>query len=282
MGQRFFVDEPVTSDRAVLSGAEAHHLLHVMRASIGDEVILLDGSGQEFTARIERLARSQVELAVVASRIVDRELSCEIVVGVALPKADRQRWLIEKLVELGVARVVPLQTQRSVVHPDQRSLAKLHRTVVEASKQCGRNRLMEVAQLASWADYIQAAAPAAQKWIADPTGTPPRRAVATASSCCLAIGPEGGWTEEEVTLARRAGWQVVALGSRILRIETACLVLAALLRKVHSASGNGHRNVTRKAGTSRRPEQASAGSGPVWRVVMPELRKLVPAYGHRA
>jgi 16S rRNA (uracil1498-N3)-methyltransferase len=229
MGQRFFVDQPVTSDRAVLSGAEAHHLLHVMRASIGDEVILIDGSGREFTARVERLARSQVEFVVIESRIVDRELSREIVVGVALPKADRQRWLIEKLVELGVARVVPLQTQHSVVHPDERSLAKLHRTVVEASKQCGRNRLMDVAQLAPLADYIQAASPAALKWIADPTGTPPRWATATASSCCLAIGPEGGWTEDELTLARAAGWHVVALGSRILRIETACIVLAALV-----------------------------------------------------
>ena len=147
-------------------------------------------------------------MAVVASQIVDRELACEIVVGVALPKAERQRWLIEKLVELGVARVVPLQTQRSVVHPDPRSLVKLQRTVVEASKQCGRNRFMEVAQLASLADYFRAAAPAALKWIADPTGTSPRWAAGTASSCFLAIGPEGGWTEDELTLAR---------GSRLAR-----------------------------------------------------------------
>ena len=112
--------------------------------------------------------------------MVDRELPREIVVGVALPKADRQRWLIEKLVELGVARVVPLQTQRSVVHPDQRSLAKLHRTVVEASKQCGRNRLMEVAPLAPLADYLQTVPAAALKWIADPSGTLPRSVPAAA------------------------------------------------------------------------------------------------------
>jgi 16S rRNA (uracil1498-N3)-methyltransferase len=229
MGQRFFVDEPVTSDRAVVSGAEAHHLLHVMRADIGDEVILIDGSGREFTARVDRLARSQVECVIVATRIVDRELSREVVVGVALPKADRQRWLIEKLVELGVTRVVPLHTQRSVVHPDQRSLAKLQRTVVEASKQCGRNRLMEVAQLTPLTDYIRVAAPAAMKWIADPTGTLPRSAPAAAPGYYLAIGPEGGWTEDELALARAADWQSVALGSRILRIETACLVLAALV-----------------------------------------------------
>jgi 16S rRNA (uracil1498-N3)-methyltransferase len=243
MGQRFFIDEPVTSERAVLSGAEAHHLLHVMRAGVGDEVILIDGSGREFTARVERLARSQVEFVIVASRTVDRELPQEIVVGVALPKADRQRWLIEKLVELGVARVVPLQTHRSVVHPDQRSLAKLHRTVVEASKQCGRNRLMEVAPLAPLTDYLQAAPATALKWIADPSGAPPRSAPAATPRSFLAVGPEGGWTDDELSRARAAGWHVVALGSRILRIETACLVLTALV--VH---GDGDGDESGEAG----------------------------------
>ncbi|MHB8864430.1 MAG: RsmE family RNA methyltransferase [Pirellulaceae bacterium] len=229
MGQRFFVDEPITADRAILSGTEAHHLLHVMRATIGDQIVLIDGSGQEFLARVERLGRSHVECLVLGSQIVDRELPGEIVVGTAWPKADRQRWLIEKLVEVGVSRVVPLRTHRSVVHPDERSLVKQQRTVVEASKQCGRNRLMEVAPLTPLADYLQAAPPMAQKWIADPTGTVPHLAPGDPTSCFLAIGPEGGWTDEEVSRARAVGWQVAGLGARLLRIETACLVLAALV-----------------------------------------------------
>lgn len=229
MTHRFFVDNPITSEQAVLSGPEAHHLQHVMRGSVGDEVVLLDGSGHEFDARITRLARSHVELIVTGSRQVDRELPCTIVVGVALPKADRQRWLIEKLVELGVSRVVPLRTQHSVVHPDEKGLVKLRRAVVEATKQCGRTRLLEVAELVPLADYLQAAPPGASKWIADPTGTAPSHAVGNASSHFLAIGPEGGWADDELSLARAAAWRAVSLGARILRIETACVVLSALL-----------------------------------------------------
>jgi 16S rRNA (uracil1498-N3)-methyltransferase len=229
MGHRFFVDHPITSAQAVLVGSEAHHLQHVMRGSIGDEVILFDGSGCEFMARITGLARSHVELVVLESRLVDRELPREIVVGVALPKADRQRWLIEKLVELGVARVVPLRTQHSVVHPDERGLVKLRRAVVEATKQCGRTRLMEVAPLMPLADYLQAAPPGASKWIADPTGTAPDRAVGSAAGHFLVVGPEGGLSDEELSLARASSWRAVSLGARILRIETACLVLSALL-----------------------------------------------------
>jgi 16S rRNA (uracil1498-N3)-methyltransferase len=229
MGHRFFVDNSITSAQAVLRGSEAHHLQHVLRGSVGDEVILLDGSGHEFVARVTRLARSHVELVVVASRVVDRELAREIVMGVALPKADRQRWLIEKLVELGVARVVPLQTQRSVVHPDERSLVKLRRSVREASKQCGRTRLLDVTELSPLADYLEAAPVSAARWIADPAGISPASVPGRASSYYLAVGPEGGWAEDELSLARAAGWQLVSLGSRILRIETACLALAAVL-----------------------------------------------------
>jgi 16S rRNA (uracil1498-N3)-methyltransferase len=245
MGQRFFVDNPITSEQAILLGSEAHHLQHVLRASMGDEVILLDGSGYEFVARVTGLARSHVELVVLASRLVDRELPREIVVGVALPKADRQRWLIEKLVELGVARIVPLRTRRSVVHPDSRSLVKLRRSVTEASKQCGRTRLLEVTELVPLADYLRAASSSASRWIADPAGIPPCSAPGGAASHFLAVGPEGGWTDDELSSAREAGWHVVSLGARILRIETACLVLAALLSQDD---------------TEARPTRSSAGT----------------------
>jgi len=233
MDHRFFVDHPITSAQAILAGSEAHHLQHVLRGSVGDEVILLDGSGHEFVARVTRLARAHVELVVLESRLVDRELPREMVMGVALPKADRQRWLIEKLVELGVARVVPLRTQRSVVHPDQQSLVKLQRSVKEASKQCGRTRLLEVAEIVPLADYLQTTPASASKWIADPAGTSPASIPTGASSYYLAVGPEGGWADDELSLARAAGWHAVSLGARILRIETACLVLAALLGTIY-------------------------------------------------
>jgi len=104
MSHRYYVETPVVGAQATLAGPEAHHLAHVMRAKVGEIVTLFDGAGAEHTARIARIDRATVQLEIVASAAVDRELPCPLVVGVSLPKGDRQRWLIEKLVELGVTR----------------------------------------------------------------------------------------------------------------------------------------------------------------------------------
>ena len=112
MPDRYFADSAIVSDRATLSGPEAHHLVHVMRAQAGDEVLLFDGSGAEFLARVEHVGRAEVQLAIVSRAEVDRELAFPLVLGVALPKGDRQRWLVEKATELGVTQLVPLITTR--------------------------------------------------------------------------------------------------------------------------------------------------------------------------
>src|SRR5688572_15838710 len=101
MSDRFFVEFPIVGDSAVLTGQEAIHLARVLRAKIGDLVLLFDGCGAEFKARIERVKKDSVECAIVERYFLDRELKRSIAFGVALPKGDRQRWLVEKLTELG-------------------------------------------------------------------------------------------------------------------------------------------------------------------------------------
>jgi 16S rRNA (uracil1498-N3)-methyltransferase len=229
MGQRFFADTPILSDRVALTGSEAHHVQHVMRASVGDEVTLFDGSGQEFTARVVRVGRAQVDLVVVSGQSVSRESSRHVTLGVALPKGDRQRYLVEKSTELGVRHLVPLQTERSVVHPDDRALHKLRRFVIEASKQCGRNELMRVEPLANVHQFLSSAPRDALRWFADPAGVPGRLDDGQRTSVYLAVGPEGGFSAAEQQAARAAGWQVVTLGPRTLRIETACSVMVAVV-----------------------------------------------------
>src|SRR5579885_1803665 len=108
MADRYFVAEPITGNSARLADEEAHHLAHVMRAKPGQEVVLFDGGGAEWRARVARVGRSEIELELLTRHEVDRELSCELTLGVALPKGDRQKWLVEKAVELGVRRLVPL------------------------------------------------------------------------------------------------------------------------------------------------------------------------------
>jgi 16S rRNA (uracil1498-N3)-methyltransferase len=231
MTHRYFVDNPIAGENATLTGPEAHHLLHVMRAKPGDEVILFDGSGDEFPARVESLRRSEVDLAVLGRHTVDRELPCPLILGVTLPKGDRQRWLVEKAVELGVTRLIPLETTRSVAQPNAKAVERLRRAVIEASKQCGRNRLMEIALPLGWSDFLTATAGDSVRLVAHPTSElrRPRLSVPPTGPITLAVGPEGGLTDEEVGQAADRGWQLVTLGPRIQRIETAALALAALV-----------------------------------------------------
>jgi 16S rRNA (uracil1498-N3)-methyltransferase len=231
MTHRYFVEKPIVQEQAVLAGPEAHHLLHVMRARPGDEVILFDGSGDEFPARVDALRRSEVDLVVVQRRTVDRELSCPVILGVALPKGDRQRWLVEKAVELGVTELAPLETTRSVAQPNAKALDRLRRGVIEASKQCGRNRLMEIGLPRGWREFIDSGGDARIRLVAHPSSQSalPNLGPTAPGPVCLAVGPEGGLTDEEVEQAVSCGWQTISLGPRILRIETAALALAALL-----------------------------------------------------
>src|SRR5262245_41249970 len=135
MSERFFIEPPVTGPRVVLTGDEARHVARVMRAAVGDEVILFDGSGAEFLARITILGKSTIELEIVERRETSRELPMRLTLAVALPKGERQKWLVEKATELSVTCLVPLITERGVAQPTDSALARLRRAVIEASKQ---------------------------------------------------------------------------------------------------------------------------------------------------
>ncbi|MBS0210507.1 MAG: 16S rRNA (uracil(1498)-N(3))-methyltransferase [Planctomycetes bacterium] len=229
MTARYYVEQPIETDVAVLTATEAHHLLHVMRGRAGDEVTLFDGQGFEFLARVTRCGRHEVELAVVERREVNRELSRRLVAAVALPKGDRQQWLVEKLVELGVAELIPLQTERSVAEPGTKALERLRRGVIEASKQCGRNRLMQIGEPRAWRRYV-AEATTGCRLLAHPGHQSADMSIVSSQLAVqFAVGPEGGFTDEEANLAAGAGWQPVSLGERILRVETAAVALAARL-----------------------------------------------------
>lgn len=234
MTERYYSETPISGDRALLTGDEAHHLMNVMRARVGDEVVLFDGLGAEFSARIEQLAKREVRLAVTSRAETNREAPRRVTLYCALPRGDRQRWLVEKAVEMGVTKFVPLRTARGVVQPDAGVCERLRRTVVEASKQCRRNVLMEIGDPCGVPPAGESlshdvcrllAHPGAEATLVDETAPgrlPPGAAVA------ILIGPEGGFTDDEARAAQAAGWQAVDLGARILRIETAALLAAAL------------------------------------------------------
>lgn len=246
---RFFCESRIAGDQIELSGAEAHHLIHVMRARIGRQVIVFDGFGGEYLAEVVQIRRDAAALRLMEHRPIERELPARLVLAAALPKGDRQKWLVEKLVELGVSTFIPLTTQRSVSEPGESARTRLARTVVAASKQCGRNRLMEISESVEWSEFAECCR-ADLRVLAHPSPTAAEHPVPASeehapashdSSVCLplpeimipseivaAVGPEGGFTDGEVAVATNARWQLFDLGPRILRVETAALSLAAL------------------------------------------------------
>jgi len=245
MTRRYYVETRIAGDRAILLGTEAHHLAHVMRARPGDRVTLFDGGGAEFAAEVAAIGRDRVELTIVGRDEVDRELPFRLTLAVALPKGERQRWLVEKAVELGVAQFIPLATARSVARPGAGVIHRMTRWVIDASKQCGRNRLMEIAEPMSWPELLAGSADVSLRILAHP-GLQDASFPATFDAARLghgeavaqqnrppdvlaAIGPEGGFTNDELAAAHGAGWRTVYLGPRILRTETAAVLLAAML-----------------------------------------------------
>jgi 16S rRNA (uracil1498-N3)-methyltransferase len=228
MSERFYLNLQLALGPIDLTGPEAHHLATVCRLRPGDAVRLFNGDGREYPALIRSVTRKAVQLEIHRVDQPQRELAFTLIVTAPLPKGDRAQFLIEKLTELGVTAFVPLSCARSVVHPRESKLEKLHRYVIEASKQCGRNRLMEIRDLADWATYCHAEAGGKLRLLGHPGGRDYFDAPASTSAAevDVAVGPEGGFTDEEVARAREAGWQLIDLGPRMLRVETAALVLA--------------------------------------------------------
>jgi 16S rRNA (uracil1498-N3)-methyltransferase len=221
MAERYYVNSPLQPGPVVLRGPEAHHLAAVCRARPGDLVFLFNGDGAEYPAKIAEVGKKQVVLEITGRETPARELGFGLEVAAPVPKGDRGAFLIEKLTELGVTRFTPLRSERSVVHPRSE---RLERTVIEASKQCGRNVLMEIGPVTEWASYCRQADLRVRKLIAHPGGKPIPQP--TNEDIAVAVGPEGGFTADEIQIARDAGWLLVDLGPRVLRVETAAILMA--------------------------------------------------------
>jgi 16S rRNA (uracil1498-N3)-methyltransferase len=223
MSDRFYVNYPLHPGPIEITGPEAHHLATVLRARPGDAVCLFNGDGGEYPAVVADVGKKLVMLEIAERRTVNRELDFRFEVAAPLPKGDRGDFLVEKLTELGVTRFVPLRTRRSVVHP---RVERLERAVIEASKQCGRNVLMQISPPKDWEDYSRDTALPGVRLLAHPGG---RALPEHRGDLVIAVGPEGGFTDDEIVSADAAGWQTIDLGPRTLRMETAALAFAVLV-----------------------------------------------------
>jgi len=224
VSDRFFFSGPLGIGEVTLEGPEAHHLANVRRFGVGDAVTLFNGDGHEYLASAVEIGKKRVVLQVTKVESPNRELLFKLHIASALPKGDRGDFLIEKLTEFGVTDFTPLIAERSVVKAGDAKVDKFQRAVIEASKQCGRNVLLRVHQPAHWTEWC--VRQSGRRLIADPNGATDR--LVNREDVIVAIGPEGGFAPQELQVAASAGWETISLGPRILRIETAALVVAAI------------------------------------------------------
>lgn len=244
MADRFFIDSSFNDGQITLADDQAHHLINVMRARLGDEVVLFDRSGNEYRTQIVDLAKKRLTLKRLSTSRPQRKLNTDITIAAALPKGDRQKFLIEKMVELGVTTFIPLSTPRSVAQVNAKVLARIEKQIIEATKQCRRSYLMEVLDAQTISEVISLFdATDCSCYIAHPYNAHsldissfdalPNMSVAAGKpkSCVWLIGPEGGFADEEVAQVTAEGWVAVSFGDIILRVETAAMVAAIVSQR---------------------------------------------------
>jgi 16S rRNA (uracil1498-N3)-methyltransferase len=234
---RFFVppDTLTGPPPVVLPAALAHQIARVLRLAPGDQIVLLDGGGDEWLVRLTAVAPARVEGVVERRQPGAGEPRLRLTLYQALLKGDHLDYVLQKGTEVGLAAIVPVLTERTIARTsDERKLTRWRRIVQEAAEQAGRAVRLSVCPALSWAAACQELRghPALVLWEGERevglgaalAGLPnPLTALA------LLVGPEGGLSESEVALARAAGLVAVTLGPRVLRAETAGLVAASAL-----------------------------------------------------
>ncbi|MCY7339864.1 MAG: 16S rRNA (uracil(1498)-N(3))-methyltransferase [Sphingomonas bacterium] len=224
--QRLFVDTPLAAGVTVtVEAGQAHYLSNVMRMGAGDQLLLFDGVSGEWLAEIAEAGKKRVTLSVrEATR--PQERVPDLTLAFAPVKKGRVDWLVEKAVELGVARLMPVVTQRSIV--DKLNLERMRSHIVEAAEQCGRTSLASIAAPVKLEAFLPTLDGGRRLYFADETGGEPAASAFKSGPATILVGPEGGFTPEEASAIRAApGAIAISLGPRILRAETAALAAVA-------------------------------------------------------
>jgi 16S rRNA (uracil1498-N3)-methyltransferase len=231
MTRRRWIADKVEADRAFLIGAHAEHLARVLRAQVGQEFEVASGDSVRL-ARITAISDDAVEFAL--GEVIPAASLPEITLLLAIFKFDRMEWAIEKCTELGVARIIPVIARRTDAHlasASEKRAERWERIALQASEQSRRSLppsiesplKLDAAARLTWDARIVLAETERSHSLVDQL-----RACSTSGSLALAVGPEGGWTPEEIARFTAEGWLAATLGSTILRAETAAIAALAV------------------------------------------------------
>ena len=233
---RFHVPVPLTIAATLdLPEAAAHHAARVLRLRSGDAVTLFNGTGGEYAARITAIGKHAVTVAIERHDPVERESPLPVTLVQAVSSGERMDLTIQKAVELGVARIVPVESERCVVRLKgeraEKRVAHWRQVAISACEQCGRNRIPEVRMISPLDVWLAVEECDAQRWVLLPGADAALRDLPRPQKPIeLLVGPEGGLTDAEAEAAQRAGFRPVRLGPRVLRTETAAPALLAALQ----------------------------------------------------
>lgn len=223
----------IPNEQHALSDESSHHLLKVLRQKEGAVVTLFDGCNFQALAKIIKMDKKKAIVEILEVSSINRESDRKIHLAQSLGKGDKMEWIIQKAVELGVDEFSPLLSDRTVIklntERQQKKLASWQKIIISASEQCGRNQLMKINAIISLKSFMEKAKGPAL--FLHPDSQPIDKALKSIEKnekITLLIGPEGGFNEEELALAKACATPV-GLGNRILRMETAALAATTLL-----------------------------------------------------
>ena len=227
--KRFFVDK--IEEITCLSGEEFEHAKNVLRIGVGAEVILLDNSGKEYTAVVSAVEKKQMLLNVVRQELGTREANAEtcLLFGY-LKNADKNEFIVQKAVELGVKKIGVFSSQFSSAYMNANKLERLNKVAKEAAKQCLRSVAPTVEYFPLFKDALDYGTAFAHKLFACEFANKSEIPLSSLkNSVAMVIGSEGGFSREEAELAKEKGYALISLGKRILRAETAAVSLASIV-----------------------------------------------------
>ncbi|MCS7263219.1 MAG: 16S rRNA (uracil(1498)-N(3))-methyltransferase [Armatimonadetes bacterium] len=235
--RRFIVPFRLTKENVVLTEDLAHRILHVLRMKVGDPVVLCDLKGNEWLAEISAVGANSVQLKLVEPISFGHQPKVEITLFQGIPKGEKMDFIVQKATELGIQKIVPMFTKRTVVQlsPEKAKSKRerWQRIATAATEQCGGRTVPEISIPTSFKQAVDEAS-FSDVWLLfyEASEHPLNKAIEfgeNLSSVAIMVGPEGGFELSEVEMAKRKGAKVVSLGKRILRTETAAIVAVAIV-----------------------------------------------------
>jgi len=231
---RFFVPIGLSSGTEIELPERAARHCAVLRLRRGDNVVVFNGEGGEFSAELTRISRDGVHARLISKQAVERESPLAITLAQCLSSSDRMDITLQKSTELGVSRIVPIASERSVVKLSSeradRRVAHWRNVLVAACEQCGRNRVPEIDAITDFADFLGVSGSEEIRLLLAPDASRDLRDLEPSRAVMLLVGPEGGLAPEERQQAEARGFVPIRFGPRVLRTETAPLAAIAAMQ----------------------------------------------------